>query len=83
MRNFILLIFFLFFSSVASTYACSASNENGDTCETNCSEGQTASCSNASGANAPTCTCTDSITNKDTTNTPPKSTYKDTKKIEK
>ena len=84
MRKFMLLMLFLFFSSVASTYACEASNENGDTCQITCPPGQRASCINNSGVNLPTCEClTDNITNKNTTNTHPKSTDKDTKKIEK
>lgn len=48
---------FLFFGLISSSYACSAKNDVGDVCETNCSAGQVASCSNATGANPPKCSC--------------------------
>ena len=51
---------FLFSGFISLSYACTATNDNGDRCETNCSAGQVASCSNGTGASAPTCSCTNS-----------------------
>lgn len=53
----------LFSGFISSSYACSAKNDVGDVCETNCSAGQVASCSNAKGANPPTCTCSNTTFN--------------------
>jgi len=37
--------------------SCSASNDVGDTCNASCPDGQAAQCSNATGANPPSCEC--------------------------
>lgn len=58
MRKIIFLVFmFLFSGFISLSYACTAKNDVGDTCETNCLPGQVASCSNGTGANAPVCSC--------------------------
>ena len=58
MRNFIFsVVIFLLSGFISISQACSAKNDVGDTCETNCSAGQVASCSNGTGASAPTCSC--------------------------
>lgn len=49
-----LIIFNLF---VSISYACTAKNDSGDTCEITCPVGQSASCFNATGASPPVCVC--------------------------
>lgn len=44
-------------SADAWSASCSASNDAGDSCSIDCAVGQSAACSNATGASSPTCEC--------------------------
>ncbi len=51
-------VIFIFFTN--TSYACTAHNDQGDNCSTNCLPGQTEQCFNAPGNQPPSCTCVSS-----------------------
>lgn len=53
----IMLSSFMTLLPAISQSSCTAYNEEGGTCSISCAEGQAATCYNASGANAPLCSC--------------------------
>lgn len=44
-------------TETAAGASCSATNDVGDTCSVTCKEGETAECSNGTGASKPVCSC--------------------------
>ena len=48
---------YLIIGSVGGAMACTAENDCGSVCDTNCSPDETAACSNGAGCDPPSCAC--------------------------